>query len=56
MNVRGRYLTGACTDEILFGRLVVEDMPRIVREWVDIHTQTNTSDVSRQDKHDRVKS
>jgi len=28
-------------DEILFGREVVEEMPRIVSQWVDIHRQRN---------------
>lgn len=28
-------------DEILFGREVVEEMPRIVAEWVEIHRQRN---------------
>jgi hypothetical protein len=28
-------------DEILFGREVVEEMPRIVSEWVEIHRQRN---------------
>jgi hypothetical protein len=28
-------------DEILFGREVVEEMPRIVAEWVEIHHQKN---------------
>ena len=28
-------------DEILFGREVVEEMPRIVSEWVEIHLQRN---------------
>jgi len=28
-------------DEILFGREVVEEMPRIVSEWVGIYRQRN---------------
>jgi hypothetical protein len=28
-------------DEILFGREVVEEMPRIVSEWGEIHQQRN---------------
>ncbi len=28
-------------DEILFGREVVEEMPRIVSEWVEIYQQRN---------------
>lgn len=31
-------------DEILFGREVVEEMPRIVTEWVDIHRNRNAHD------------
>lgn len=30
-------------DEILFGREVVEEMPRIVSEWVEIHRQRNAN-------------
>lgn len=29
-------------DEILFGREVVEEMPRIVSEWVELHRRRNT--------------
>lgn len=30
-------------DEILFGREVVEEMPRIVSEWVEVHRQRNAN-------------
>lgn len=30
-------------DEILFGREVVEEMPRIIAEWVEIHRQRNAA-------------